>query len=64
MRVCKSTNKKFRPMAKHGFSCVNICQVIWKILTKEGKPRGFQHLQRDVANVNALKKQCLIVIIA
>ena len=36
--------------------CVNICQVIWKILTNEGKFRGFQHLQRDLANVLPLKK--------
>ena len=39
---------------KHGFSCINICQVHWEVLKTEAS-LGFQHLPRDLANVNALK---------
>ena len=41
---------------KHGFSCINIHQVPWEVLKTEAGGRGFQHLPRDQANVNALKK--------
>ena len=40
---------------KHGFSCINIRQVPWEVLKTEAGGRGFQHLPRDLANVNALK---------
>ena len=40
---------------KHGFLCINICQVPWKVLKTEAEGRGFQHLPRDLADVNALK---------
>ena len=40
---------------KHGFSCNNIRQVPWEVLKTEAEGRGFQHLPRDLANVNALK---------
>ena len=40
---------------KHGFSCVNICQVQWEVLKTKAEGRGFQHLPRDLVNVNALK---------
>ena len=40
---------------KHGFSCMNIRQVPWEVLKTEAEDRGFQHLPRDLANVNALK---------
>ena len=40
---------------KHGFSYINICQVPWEVLKTETEGRGFQHLPRDLANVNALK---------
>ena len=40
---------------KHGFSCINICQVPWEVLKTEAKGRSFQHLPMDLANVNALK---------
>ena len=40
---------------KHGFSYTNIRQVPWEVLKTEAKGRGFQHLPRDLANVNALK---------
>ena len=41
---------------KHGFSCINIRQVPLEVLKTEAEIRGFQHLPRDLANVNALKK--------
>ena len=41
---------------KHGFSCINIRQVPLEVLKTEAEGRGFQHLPRDLANVNALKK--------
>ena len=40
---------------KHGFSCINIRQVSREVLKTEAGGRGFQHLPRDLANVNALK---------
>ena len=42
---------------KHVLSCINIRQVPWVVLKTEaeGEGRGFQHLPRDLANVNALK---------
>ena len=41
---------------KHGFSCIKIRQVSREALKTEAGGRGFQHLPRDMANVNALKK--------
>ena len=49
---------------KHVFSCINIRQVPREVLKTEAGGRGFQHLPRDLANVNALKKTCSIAIIA
>ena len=40
---------------KHGFSCINIRQVPREVLKNEAGGHGFQHLPRDLANVNALK---------
>ena len=40
---------------KHGFSYINIRQVPWEVLKTEAEGRGFQHLPRDLANVNAFK---------
>ena len=40
---------------KHGFSCINIRQVPREVLKTEAGSCGFQHLPRDLANVNALK---------
>ena len=40
---------------KHSFSCSNIRQVPREVLKTEAEGRGFQHLPRDLANVNALK---------
>ena len=40
---------------KHGFSCINISQFPTEVLKTEAGGRGFQHLPRDLANVNALK---------
>ena len=44
---------------KHVFSCINIRQVPREVLKTEAGG-----LPRDLANVNALKKPCLIAIIA
>ena len=38
---------------KHGFSCINIRQVPWEVLKTEAEGRGFQHLPRDLENINA-----------
>ena len=35
------------------FVCINIRQVLWEVLKTEAEGRGFQHLPRDLANVNA-----------
>ena len=40
---------------KHGFSCINIHQVPREVLKTEAGGRGFQHLPRDLVNVDALK---------
>ena len=40
---------------KHDLSCINIRQVPWEVLKTEAEGRGFQHLLRGLANVNALK---------
>ena len=40
---------------KHCFSCINIRQVPREVLKTKAEGRGFQHLPRDLANVNALK---------
>ena len=40
---------------KHGFSCINIRQIHWEVLKTEAEGRGFQHLPRNLANLNALK---------
>ena len=39
---------------KHGLSCIKIRQVPWEVLKTEAEGLGFQHLPRDLANVNAL----------
>ena len=45
---------------KHGFSCINIRQVPREVLKTKAGGRGFQHLRRNLANVNVLKKTCSI----
>ena len=35
------------------FQCINIRQVPWEVLKTAAFGLGFQHLQRDLANVNA-----------
>ena len=37
------------------FQCINIRQVPWEVLKTAAFGLGFQHLPRDVANVNAWK---------
>ena len=41
---------------KHGFSCINIRQVLREVLKTEAGGRDFKHLLRDLVNVDALKK--------
>ena len=41
---------------RHGFSCINFRQVPWEVLKTVAEGHGFQHLPRDLANVNALKR--------
>ena len=36
------------------FLCINIRQIPLEVLKTEAGGRGFQHLPRDLANVNAL----------
>ena len=40
---------------KHGFPCINVCQVPREMLKTEAVGRGFQLLPRDRANVNVLE---------
>ena len=40
---------------KHGFPCINVCQVLREMLKTEAVGRGFQHLPQDLANVNVLE---------
>ena len=40
---------------KHGFPCINVCQVQREMLKTEAVGRGFQHLPRDRVNVNVLE---------
>ena len=35
------------------FQCINIGQVPWEVLKTAAFGLGFQHLPRDLANVNA-----------
>ena len=37
------------------FQCINIRQVLWEMLKTAAFGFGFQHLPRDLANVNAWK---------
>ena len=39
---------------KHGFPCINVCQVPREMLKTSAYGLGFQHLPRDLANVNVL----------
>ena len=48
---------------RHGFSCINIHQVPWEVLKTEAEGHGFQHLLRDLANVNALKNHVPLLLL-
>ena len=37
------------------FQCINIRQFPWEVLKTMASGLGFQHLPRDLANVNAWK---------
>ena len=62
--IIPSTDSFYNIGIKHVVSCINIHQVPWEVLKTEAEGRSFQHLPRDLANVNALKKPCLTAIIA
>ena len=38
---------------EHGVQCINVRQVPWEVLKTAAFDLGFQHLPRDLANVNA-----------
>ena len=40
---------------KHGFLCINVCQVPRKMLKTEAVGRDFQDLPKDRTNVNLLE---------
>ena len=40
---------------KHGFPCINVCQVPREMLNTDAVDRVFQHLPRDLPNVNVLE---------
>ena len=40
---------------KHGFSCIDVRQVPREVLKTEAEGLSFQHLPRDLANVNVLE---------
>ena len=37
------------------FQCINVRQVLWEVLKTAAFGLGFQHLPRNLANVNAWK---------
>ena len=48
---------------KHGFSCIYIRQVAREVLKTEAGGPGFQHLPKDLANVNALKNHVRLLLL-
>ena len=40
---------------KHGFPCMYVCQISREIFKAVAVGQGFQHLPRDLANVNVLE---------
>ena len=47
----------------HDFSYINIRQVPWEVLKTEAEDRSFQHLPRDLVNVNALKNHVWLLLL-
>ena len=54
LNILDNENRNKTCLRIYGFSCINIRQVPWEVLKTEAGGRGFQHLTRDLANVNAL----------
>ena len=48
----------------HVFSCINICRVPRMLFEHEADRPSVQHHPRDPASVNAMKKTCVIAILA
>ena len=55
MKLCLDLQIYFNIGIKHAFPCINVCQVPREMLKTEAVGRGFQHLPRDLANVNVLE---------
>ena len=52
-QICyKSRHLKVYIGIKHDFPFINIRKAPREVLKTEGEARGFQHLPRDLANVN------------
>ena len=62
-RFTSLSNEDINIGIKHGFSCINIRQVLWEVLKTEAGGRGFQQLPRDLANVDALKNHVLSLLL-
>ena len=45
------------------FQCINICQVPWEVLRTAAFGLGFQHLPRNLANVNVPNNQILLMLV-
>ena len=59
----------YRPPVKsigitHVFSCINLCRVSRMLFEHEADRLSVQRHLRDPASVNAMKKTCVIVILA
>ena len=57
-------NTRFNIGITHVFSCINICRVPRMMFEHEADRPSVQHHPRDQASVNAMKKTCVIVILA
>ena len=51
-RLLKKIKTSYNIGIKHDFPFINIDKVSREVLKTEGEARGFQHLPRDLANVN------------
>ena len=55
-KAANNTSIQINIGIKHDFSHINIRRVPWEVLKTKAFGLGFQHLPRDLANVNALNK--------
>ena len=52
---CQNLSGMINIGIKHGFPCINVCQIPREMLKTEAEGRGFLQLPRDLANVNILE---------